>query len=124
MTEKLSLESAGEKLGNLVETAARALKSKKGENLVLLDVREMSYLTDFHLIASGRNMPQLKALAAEVARAVKGVRGKPTRKSGTPESGWEIIDAGDLVVHVFDAEHREYYRLEELWNDAERYELE
>jgi len=124
MSEKLSIEEARAELGELLAAAAAALQSKKGENMVVLDVRGQSFVTDFHLIASGRSAPQLKALASAAAKVVKELTGRPTRKSGTPESGWEIIDGGDVLVHIFDAEHRDYYQLEELWNDAKRFEIE
>jgi len=124
MAENLSVEKVGEVLGGLAAAGVSALLSKKGERVVALDVRGHSFVTDFHLLATGRNTPQLKALAGEAARALKEERGKPVRQSGTPESGWEIVDAGDVVVHVFDGEHRDYYRLEELWNDAKRYDIE
>lgn len=124
MTERLNIENARENLGELIGVAATALQSKKGENMVVLDVRGQSSVTDFHLLATGRNMPQLKALASETARALKTARRAPARASGTPDSGWEIIDAGDLIVHIFDREHRDYYRLEELWNDADIFEIE
>ncbi len=101
-----------------IDAAVEALRSKKAENLVLIDVRGISFVTDFYLLASGRSMPQLKALASSAQRILKPMKGSPVRISGTPESGWMLIDAGDLVVHVFTEEMRDYYNLEELWNDA------
>lgn len=124
MNDRLSIENVAAELGQLPAAGAAALLAKKGERIVVLDVRGQSFVTDFHLLTTGRSAPQLKALATAAAVELKHARGKPVRQSGTPESGWEIVDAGDVVVHVFDAEHRDYYRLEELWNDAKMYELE
>lgn len=118
------MENVRKSLGESVAVAAKALQSKKGENMVVLDVRGRSSVTDFHLLATGRNTAQLKALAGETARAIKTARRATARASGTPDSGWEIIDAGDLIVHIFDREHRDYYRLEELWNDANIFEID
>lgn len=118
------MENVRRSLGEPLAVAAKALQSKKGENMVVLDVRGRSSVTDFHLLATGRNTAQLKAMANETARAIKTARRAAPRASGTPDSGWEIIDAGELIVHIFDREHRDYYRLEELWNDANIFEID
>lgn len=107
-----------EKCGPLAQAAAEALRSKKGADLAIIDVRGISTVTDFYLLATGGSVPQLKALANECQVALKTAKGSPVRVSGTPESGWQIVDAGDVVVHIFSADMRGYYNLEELWNDA------
>ncbi len=110
--------------GPLADAAVRALNSKKGEQLVIIDVRGISMVTDFYLLATGKSAPQLKALASESQTVLKSLKGSPVRVGGSPESGWLIVDAGDLVVHVFSEDMRGYYNLEELWNDAGIYALQ
>lgn len=102
--------------------AKEALLEKKGEDLVLLDVREISSITDYYLIATGHTAPHLKALSQEVERALKKERVRCFRHSGTPESGWFVADYIDAVVHIFTSEMRGFYNLEQLWSDAPKVE--
>lgn len=100
--------------------ARDAILSRKGIDPVVLDVRSVSSVADYFVMATGRNPPHLKALAAEVGkRAVESGR-RRARRTGTPESGWIVLDYLGVVVHLFAPERRAYYALEELWNDAPR----
>lgn len=100
--------------------AVDALESKKGVNPIILDVRELSNITDFFVIVHGNSSPHIKALAEEVHLRLKQEGVRNHRKSGSPESAWIAMDFVDVVVHVFSGETRQYYALEELWSDAER----
>ncbi len=102
----------------IAQLAREALLSKKGEDVIILDVRKLSSVTDYYVLATGRNAPQIRALldvAEEVLRK-KGVR--HYRRAGTPESEWMVSDYTDVVIHVFSTETRKYYELERLWSDA------
>ncbi len=88
--------------------------------MVLLDVRGLSSVTDYYLIATGQNTPQLKAMAVELEKALEVAGASRYRKSGKPDSGWIVDDYVDIVVHLFSDEMRKYYDLEKLWNDAKR----
>ncbi len=90
--------------------------------MVLLDVRKLSTVTDFFLMVTGNSAPHIKALADETAVSLKKSGMRCYRKSGTPESQWMVMDYVDVVVHIFSADTRAYYALEELWSDAERME--
>lgn len=90
--------------------------------MVLMDVRGVSGVTDFFLMVTGTSAPHIKALADETAVTLKKEGVKCYRKSGTPESRWIAMDYLDVVVHIFSADTRTYYALEELWSDAERIE--
>jgi ribosome-associated protein len=99
----------------LVET----ILDKKGGDIVLLDIRDDALFTDFFLICNGESNRQLKALAEGIAEDAK----KKAEKlawgiEGEAESGWILIDYGDLIVHLFSPETRAYYNLEELWRGA------
>ncbi len=90
---------------------------KKGEDVLLLDIRQESILTDFFLFCNGDNARQIKALAEGIATDARDKADtRPRGVEGEPESGWVLLDFGDLVVHVFDPDRRRYYNLEELWS--------
>ncbi len=99
-----------------------ALLAKKAEKVVILDVRGISSITDYYLIATGNNSPHIKALVTELEKtlSLSGVR--CYRRAGSPESEWIAADYLDTVVHIFSHATRDYYALEQLWNDAKRVE--
>lgn len=104
--------------------AAGFADDKKAENIVVLDVRAISMVADFLLICDGSSLPHLRAIRNEIADRLKHDHGVPPYSShGTPDSGWLLLDYGDVVVHVFHAEKRAFYGLEDLWNDAPRLKL-
>jgi len=97
--------------------AAKALEERLGKDIRVLDVRGISNLTDYCVIASGTSAPHLKALTTEVQHTMK-QRGLPARRSGLPESGWVVVDCLDAVIHIFAPEARAYYAIENLWKGA------
>jgi len=102
-----------------VTTAARAASAKKGEDTIVLDVRDVLSITDAFVITSGSNRRQVLTIADEVEDQVKGVGGpSPIRVEGLTDAQWVLLDYGDFVVHVFLDEVRRYYDLERLWADA------
>ncbi len=84
----------------------------------ILDLRDVSTLADYFLIATGTSTPHLKALADELERALKDERIRPRRKAGGFSSGWVILDYGEILVHLMTSELREFYALEQLWSDG------
>ncbi|MFB9775658.1 ribosome silencing factor [Brevibacterium otitidis] len=108
----------------LARTAGQAAADKLGTDIVALDVSEQLYLTDIFLIASVSNERQAGAVIDAVEEALRRTHSvKPTRREGKGSSGWSLIDFGDLVVHVFTAEDRQFYALERLWKDCPVVEL-
>ncbi|MGH9264519.1 MAG: ribosome silencing factor [Acidimicrobiales bacterium] len=102
-------------------TAAQAASAKGGEETVIIEVGEVLAITDAFVITSGRNNRQVKTIAEEVEARLKADGGiSPLRVEGLGDTQWILIDYGDLVVHVFLDETREYYDLERLWSDAPR----
>lgn len=92
---------------------------KKGSHISLLDLREQSVFADYFLICTAENDRQLRALAQSIVDdARKSGNIVPSGREGMAESGWVLVDFGDLIVHIFSPEKREYYKLEELWADA------
>ncbi len=89
----------------------------KGEDVVLLDLRDVTVITDFFIICTGNSDRQLKAIIEKISQGMKekyDLRG--ARIEGNPEGGWVLVDYGDIVVHVFTEDQRDYYDLEGLWS--------
>jgi len=101
----------------LALSAAQALDNRLGRDIRVLDVRGVSTITDYCVIASGTSAPHLKALMTEVLQHVK-QQGVAARSSGLPESGWVVVDCLDAVIHIFAPEARAYYAIENLWKEA------
>jgi ribosome-associated protein len=101
--------------------AARAASAKGGEDTVIIEVGLILAITDAFVITSGRNTRQVKTIAEEVEAKLKAEGEiKPLRIEGLSDSQWVLLDYGDLVIHVFLDETREFYDLERLWADAPR----
>lgn len=104
-----------------LHVCARAAASKKAANLLALDMRGLTTITDYFLIGTADSEPQLKALAEAVREALREELGeRPLAEDGYPASQWMVLDCGDVIVHLFRAEPRERYGLESLWKDAPR----
>jgi ribosome-associated protein len=101
--------------------AADAIFSKKGLDIVLLDVERLFVLSDVFVIASGTSRPHVQSLADHVEEKLREEKAiKPLRSEGRAEAEWVLLDFGDIIVHLFQASPRDFYGLERLWADAER----
>ncbi len=103
-----------------VEQVRAFLDAKKGENVVVMQVAQISGVTDYMILCSGLNSPHLRALADEVAKQLRLQTPPvaPYRHAGSAESEWYVLDYIDFVVHLFTPQMRAYYALEQLWKDA------
>lgn len=102
----------------LAHTIVDALEEKKGENILLLDLQKVAMFTDYFVICTGTSDRMLDALAEgveEKAREKLQIKG---RREGQPASGWVVVDFGPVIVHLFAQEVRDYYKLEELWQEG------
>ena len=115
MSELTSLEKA--------RIAVEAALDKFGQDVVVLDVREVVSFADLLMIVTGRSDRQVKAIADGIAQALSARGERRLGMEGYDEGRWVLIDLADLVVHVFQSDAREHYDLERLWSDAERIEL-
>ena len=102
--------------------AALAGLEKKAENLAVLDLRQMGTYADFLVLMSGGSDRQVEAIANAVDDALRKAGHRPIGVEGT--GAWVLIDTGDVVVHVFQQEAREFYDLDRLWADAPRLKVE
>lgn len=108
----------------LARTLAEIVDEKLGEDIVVLDMRELVGYTDFLVIATARNERLAKAIHDEVRERIKrGLRLVPARVEGETQARWVLMDYLDCVLHIFVPEAREHYRLESLWGEAPRLEL-
>ena len=99
---------------------AQAADEKKAYDILILDLRGMTYLADYFVICSGSNSAQVGAISDQIAHvlAMHGIR--TSHIEGQAGATWLLMDYGDVVVHIFDEQTRIYYSLEKLWNDAPR----
>ena len=94
------------------------LEDKKGEEIVLLDINEITDFASYFIICSGTSVRMLDALADAVIKSVKPNLSARPRIEGKPEDGWLVLDLGDLILHLFTPDQRDYYKLEELWSNG------
>jgi len=100
----------------LLELTIAALEDMKAENIVTLDVTGMTSIADYLVICSARSTRHLKAVADNVWVKVKSELGHEIKINGDNNSGWVVVDLGDIVVHIMSKEEREFYALEKLWH--------
>ena len=91
---------------------------KQATNTVLLDVRGMCGFADYFVISSGESARQLHAIYDEIEKALKKEGVQPLHREGGADSGWLLLDYGDVIVHVFSDEERDYYNLDDFWRNA------
>ena len=99
---------------------ADAILDKKGEDLVALDVREVSSFADGFLLATGTSDRHVRTIADAVVERARELGDRALGIEGYDDGRWVLIDLGDLVVHLFQREVRQHYDLERLWSDASR----
>lgn len=104
--------------------AAEASAAKTLEETIILDVSELIGITEYFVVTAGRNERQVRSIVDEIGfRCRNAGLGPPRQIEGLHDGRWVLVDYGSFVVHVFDAEAREYYSIERLWSDAERIPL-
>lgn len=99
---------------------ARIVSDNRAEDVVVLDLRSVSAIADFFVIATGTSDRQMRAIAEKIEEYGRTVGQRVYGRSGYENATWLLVDYVDVVVHLFDAERREYYDLELLWGDAPR----
>ncbi|MBO1197987.1 ribosome silencing factor [Staphylococcus simiae] len=103
---------------NLLNIAVNAIDNKKGEDIVSLEMKEISDMTDYFVITHGNNERQVQAIARAVKEAANEQDIEVKRMEGFNEARWILIDLADVVVHVFHKDERNYYNIEKLYQDA------
>ncbi len=100
----------------LTQLAVQALEDLKGQQIKVIDVTGLTTITDRMIVVSGRSDRQVKALANSVVEKAKAAGVRPRGVEGDREGEWVLIDLGDVVVHVMQAQARAFYQLEKLWD--------
>ena len=95
-----------------------AAADKKASDIVLLDLRKLALIADYFVLCNGQSARQIKSIAGGIIESIKNTGMRRLAVEGAPESGWVLVDAGAVIVHVFSPEVRAFYALEELWRDA------
>jgi ribosome-associated protein len=109
----LSLESI-----EVARRAVEAASNKLAQDLILLDIKQVSSFAEYFVICSAESSRQIDAIVEEVRDQLKNEGVTPYRIEGDSESGWVLIDLGFVIVHIFSPEKREYYKLDELWGEG------
>ena len=104
----------------MVKEIVSVLEEKKGEEITILDIRQISVIADYFIIVSAENPRQLDSLSDAVQDKMEKLGFRLRRVEGVPESGWLLLDYNDVIVHVFHKEQRQYYDLERIWSDGKR----
>ncbi len=108
----------------LAVIAAKALDEKKGKEISVIGITEITTLADYFVIATGTSSTQINALCDAVEKALKEQAGEaPLHREGHRDGTWVLLDYGCLAVHVFSPEAREFYDLERLWSDGKPMDL-
>jgi ribosome-associated protein len=102
--------------GELYEAAMKVLEDRQAEDIVPLDLEGRSSMADYIIVATGRGARQIAAIADYLREAFMKLGVGQVRIEGMTEGNWVLVDAGDIVVHLFRPEVREYYHLEDIWN--------
>lgn len=120
-----SLSASGVAAEAVARAAAQAAYDKKGDDIVVLDLTQLSDVCDYFVIVSGTNARLADTIVDEIEEKVAASCNEhPFSIEGRDQRSWILMDYGSVIVHVFTPETREYYRLERLWGDAPRLELE
>ena len=101
-----------------LRTIVDALQSRKGVDIIVMDLRSLSDAADYFVLCTGESDPQIRSLCEEVVDRLKSEGERPWHVEGLGTRRWVLIDLVDIVVHIFRPEAREFYALERLWGDA------
>lgn len=102
----------------LAKLAIKALDDKKGEDISIIDISEVSVVADYFIIAGGSNRSQIQAMADNVDEILGKNGGSLRQIEGYDAGNWVLLDFSDVIVHIFDKENRLFYDLERIWRDG------
>lgn len=108
----------------MARIAYHALSEKKGEDIKVIDISNVSVLADYFIIANGNNVSQVKALVEEIEEKLYKAGFQVKQREGYGTGSWVLLDFGDIIVHVFDKENRLFYDLERIWSDGKTVNVE
>ncbi|MGN0333433.1 MAG: ribosome silencing factor [Lachnospiraceae bacterium] len=103
---------------DMVQTIYDALEDKKGEDIKVIDISEISVMSDYFIISNGNSDSQVNALVENVIEKMHRAGYSLKQQEGGRSGSWVLLDYGDVIVHIFDKENRSFYNLERVWNDG------
>lgn len=104
----------------MVQIIYKALEDKKGENICIIDISHISVLADYFIITNGTSDNQVKALVENVEEKMQEAGFPQKQREGQKGGTWVLLDYGNVIVHVFDKDNRNFYDLERIWSDGKR----
>ena len=104
--------------GQVARMAVDVASEGQAEDIVMLDIRKLTGFADYFVIMSANSRRQLEALQEDLVKFLKASGVSLRHREGTAESGWVLLDYNDVIIHLFGAEERDYYRLDQLWSGA------
>ena len=108
----------------MAQLVCRALDEKKGRDIKVIDIHDVSVIADYFVIASGSNQNKVQAMVDNVEEQLGRAGFEPKQVEGVRNSSWILMDYGDVIVHVFDEENRLFYDLERIWRDGKTLDME
>ena len=119
------MENFSEKeIREMAGLAIEALEDKKAEDIRVIDIREVSVIADYFIIANGTNKSQIQTLSDAVEEKLGRAGYLMKQKEGFRNANWVLLDFGDIIVHIFDKENRLFYDLERIWRDGKNVDVE
>ena len=108
----------------MAQIACKAIDDKKGQDIKIIDIHNVSVIADYFVIASGTNSNQVQAIVDNVEEQLGRAGFEAKQIEGNRNSSWILLDYGDVIVHVFDEENRLFYDLERIWRDGKVLEMD
>ena len=108
----------------MAQIACKAIDDKKGQDIKVIDIHNVSVIADYFVIASGTNSNQVQAIVDNVEEQLGRAGFEAKQIEGNRNSSWILMDYGDVIVHVFDEENRLFYDLERIWRDGKELEMD
>ena len=116
--------STGSTEKRIAQIACKAIDDKKGQDIKIIDIHNVSVIADYFVIASGTNSNQVQAIVDNVEEQLGRAGFEAKQIEGNRNSSWILMDYGDVIVHVFDEENRLFYDLERIWRDGKVLEMD
>ncbi|TFL18476.1 ribosome silencing factor [Jannaschia formosa] len=104
----------------ILQLVLQSLDDDKAEDVAQIDLRGKSSVADWMVVCSGRSTRQVTSIAEKLSERLKPILGQAARTEGKDQGDWVLVDAGDVIVHVFRPEVREFYQIEKMWQDPEQ----